>query len=259
MREQVIPEDVTSDRLLGGRVVLQQPLAGFRAAIDPVLLAAAVPASDGESVLDVGCGSGAAALCMAARVDGAQVTGIDADRALVRLAASNAEAGGFGSRARFYLGELTAPPIRLSPASFDHVMANPPFVQEGNGRPSPHPARARATVEGEAKLSHWLDFSLKMVRIGGTVTVIQRADRLAELLAHLSGRLGALVIFPLWPKQNRAAKRVIVAGRKGSNAPLSILPGLVLHEADGRYTTRAHAILREAAALSLTVVSEDNE
>ena len=245
-----MPDALTDDRLLGGRVRLRQPTSGFRASIDPVLLAAAVPAGDGEAVLDVGSGTGAASLCLAVRLAGASVTGIDADRTLVRLATDNAEATGVGARARFYLGDIAAPPIRLSPGSFDHVMANPPFAPQGSGRAPRDPGRAEAMVEGGVPLSGWLSFCVKMVKSGGTVTVIQRADRLAEVLEGLSGRLGGLTVVPLWPGAGKPAKRVIVAGRKGSAAPLTLAPGLVLHRPDGSYTAEAEAILREGAPLN---------
>jgi tRNA1(Val) A37 N6-methylase TrmN6 len=244
-------EPLTDDRLLDGRVHLRQPAEGFRASIDAVLLAAAVQAAEGDSVLDVGSGTGAAALCLAARVEGAQVTGIESDRTLVRLAGDNAEASGLSARARFYLGDLVAPPIRLSPASFDHVMANPPFAPAGSGRAPNHPGRAQAMVEGQVTLAGWLDFCLRMVKQGGTVTVIQRADRLDEVLARLSGRLGALVVLPLWPHAGEPAKRVVIGGRKGSGAPLTLLPGLVLHRADGGYTPAAETVLRGGGALEL--------
>jgi tRNA1(Val) A37 N6-methylase TrmN6 len=246
-----MPDDVTEDRLLGGRVHLRQPADGFRAAIDPVLLAAAVPAEAGDAALDVGCGVGSAALCLAVRVPGLQVTGIDADRTLVRLAADNAEATGVADRVRFYLGDLAVPPVRLSPASFDHVMANPPFAPAGSGRPPADAARARATVEGHVRLAQWLDFCLKMVRSGGTVTIVQRADRLDELLAGLCGRLGGICVLPLWPHDGTPAKRVLVSGRKASAAPLTLLPGLVLHKPDGGYTHEAEAVLRRGEALAL--------
>ena len=244
-------EPLTDDRLLDGRVHLRQPAEGFRASIDAVLLAAAVPAAESETVLDVGCGTGAAALCLAARVEGVQVTGIESDRALVRLAGDNAEASGLASRTRFYLGDLAAPPIRLSPASFDHVMANPPFAPAGSGRAPRHPGRAQAMVEGQVTLSGWLDFCLRMVRQDGSVTVIQRADRLDEVLARLSGRLGALVVLPLWPHAGEPAKRVVVTGRKGSGVPLTLLPGLVLHRPEGGYMPAAETVLRGGAALDL--------
>lgn len=244
-------EPLTDDRLLDGRVHLRQPAHGFRASIDAVLLAAAVSAKAGEAVLDVGSGTGAAALCLAARLEGVQVTGIEADRALVRLASDNAQASGVAARARFYLGDLAAPPIRLSPGSFDHVMANPPFTPASRGRSPRHPGRVQAMVEGPATLSGWLDFCVRMVRQGGTVTIIQRADRLDEVLAGLTGRLGALFVLPLWPHAGDVAKRVIVGGRKGSGAPLTLLPGLVLHRPDGSYTQAAEQLLRRGEALKL--------
>lgn len=244
-------DEVTDDRLLGGRVRLRQPAAGFRASIDAVLLAAAVPAQDGEAVLDVGAGTGAAALCLASRVADAMVTGIESDRALVRLASDNAEATGVGSRVRFYLGDVAAPPIRLSPASFDHVMANPPFAPQGSGRTPRDPGRAQAMVEGLVPLAGWLEFCVKMVKSGGTVTVIQRADRLAEVLGGFSRRLGGLMVVPLWPGAGKPAKRVIIAGCKGSAAPLTLAPGLTLHRPDGGYTAEAEAILRDAEPLEL--------
>ena len=244
-------EPLTDDRLLDGRVHLRQPAEGFRTSIDAVLLAASVPAAEGDTVLDVGCGTGAASLCLTARVKGVQVTGIESDRALVRLAADNAEESGLAARTRFYLGDLAAPPIRLSPASFDHVMANPPFATAGSGRPPRHPGRAQAMVEGQVPLSGWLDFCLRMVRQGGTVTLIQRAARLDEVLAGLTGRLGALVVLPLWPHVGEPAKRVVIGGRKDSGAPLRLLSGLVLHRSDGGYTPEAESVLRRGEALDL--------
>lgn len=246
-----MPDEVTDDRLLGGRVRLRQPAAGFRASIDTVLLAAAVPAQDGDLVLDVGAGTGAAALCLASRVSEAVVTGIEADRTLVRLATDNAEANGFGARVRFYLGDVGNPPIRLSPASFDHVMVNPPFAPQGSGRTPRDPGRAQAMVEGGVPLAGWLDFCMRMVKSGGTVTVIQRADRLAEVLQSLCQRLGGLTVAPLWPGEGKPAKRVIIAGIKGSAAPLMLAPGLTLHQPDGGYTREAEAILRGCGPFDL--------
>lgn len=242
---------VTEDRLLGGRVRLRQPAEGARVAIDPIFLAAAVPAVAQQQILDAGCGTGAAMLCLAARVPGCRVIGIDVQRDLVRLAGDNILLNGTVDRLSVMVGDLLQPPPRLSPGSFDHVMANPPFIERGRGSPAADPAKAAATIEGDAALGDWVRFALGMVRAKGTVTFIHRADRLDALLAQLAGRAGGTVIFPLWPRAGQAAARVLVQARKQVAAPARLAAGLVLHEADGDFTAAADAVLRNGEALAL--------
>ncbi len=241
----------TEDALLGGRVRLRQPAAGYRAAIDPVLLAAAVPAGAGESVLDVGAGGGAALLCLATRVPACRVSGLERDPDAARLAAENAALNGLGARVEVIVGDLLAPPASLAPGSFDHVMANPPHLEAGRARAPREEARAAAEVEGEAGLADWIRFCLRMARRGGSVTLIHRAERLAALLAALAEGAGGIVVFPLWPGGGKPAKRVLVAARPGLAQPLRLAPGLVLHRPDGAYTDEAEAVLRGAEALTL--------
>ena len=241
----------TEDGLLGGRVRLRQPAHGPRAAIDPVFLAAAVPAEPNQQILDAGCGAGAAMLCLAARVPQCRVIGLELQRDLVRLAGDNVLLNGMADRLSVMVGDLLRPPPRLSPGMFDHVMANPPFIEQGRGSRVADPAKAAATIEGDAALGDWVRFVLGMVRAKGTVTFIHRADRIDALLGQLAGRAGGVVIFPLWPRAGQPASRVLVQARKGVAAPARLAPGLVLHEADGRFTAAADAILRAGDALQL--------
>lgn len=251
MAEPAVPLETSDDTLLGGRVVLKQPLSGYRAAIDPVFLAAAVPAGPGDLVLDVGAGVGAAALCLVRREPGSSVRGIELQRDLVRLATENVIANGLNGRVDVMVGDLLRPPPRLSPGAFAHVMANPPYLPGGAATPPPDAGKARANVEGEAQLADWVRFALTMVRPKGSVTFIHRADRLEALLGAMTGKAGDITVFPLWPGNGKAASRVILRARKGVANPTRLLPGLVLHEPDGRYTAAADAVLRDGAALFL--------
>ncbi|MDB5411405.1 MAG: methyltransferase [Rhodospirillales bacterium] len=245
------PPSYSEDRLLGGRIALRQPTTGYRVAIDPVFLAAAVPAEGTEHVLDMGCGVGAAALCLAMRVPGCRVTGIEFQRDLVHLAGDNIELNGLSLRLSVMLGDLVHLPPRLSPGAFDHVMANPPYLEAGAASAPPDASKAAANLEGAADLATWVRVALAMVRPKGTVTFVHRADRLEDLLAPLAGRAGGIVVYPLWAGAGKPARRVVVRARKHIATPTILSPGMMLHDAAGRFTPEAEAILRDAAPLVL--------
>ena len=232
-----------TDTFLDGRVKARQPEGGFRSGTDAVLLAAAVPARAGQAVLELGAGAGTASLCLAARVAGLAVTGVEIDAGLAALAQENAVASGLA--ASFAAADVFALPTALK-RDFDQVLANPPF--HGEGAVPPDPARARALMD-DGTLPQWLSIGLQRTVSGGFFTVIMRADRLAEALAAFPAR--GVNIMPLWPRMGMAAKRVILQARKGSRAPAGLLPGLALHDAEGHYTPDAEAILRDGASLAM--------
>lgn len=244
-------EALSDDCLLGGRVRLSQPAQGYRVAIDPVLLAAGVPAREGELVLDLGCGVGAASLCLLARVPGARVTGLELQPEVAALARLNAERNGRTACFSVLEGDILAPPPDMAPQTYDHVMLNPPYLVAGRTWSAEHASKATATQEGRAVLADWLDAALKMVKPRGRLVVIHRADRLSELLMHLHGRAGEARIFPFWPSAGRPAKRVLLAARKGLASPLALQAGIVLHGPDGDFTPEADAVLRDAEPLLL--------
>jgi tRNA1(Val) A37 N6-methylase TrmN6 len=243
----------TLDTLLGGRVTLHQPAVGYRVAIDPVLLAAACPAEPGESIVDLGCGVGTAALCLARRVADVRCVGIDLQAELAELADRNAQENGLADRVSFLAGDILdrSLPIYAEPA--DHVIVNPPYLKRGAATPSDNPIKAIANIEGDADLAAWVAAAAKAVRPGGTITFIHRADRLPELLALLGGRCGGIAILPLHPKAGAAAHRAIVAGRLDQRLPATLLPGVILHESDGSFSPLMQRVLRDGAPLPMTV------
>ncbi len=244
-------DGITEDALLGGRIRLRQPARGYRVAVDPVLLAAAVPAAAGETVLDAGAGTGAAALCLARRVAACRVTGLEVQPDLAVLAAGNAALNGLSDAVRIREGHVAALRSGPEPGGFDHAMTNPPYLRARESRVPPSAAKAAATVEGDTGLASWLRICAGAVRPRGTVTVIHRADRLDEIVPVLSESCGELVVFPLWPRRGADARRAIVRGAVGRGTPLRLAPGLVLHEDGGGYTPAAEAVLRHGAALAL--------
>lgn len=244
-------DQTSDDGLLDGRLRLRQPLTGYRAGSDAVFLAAAVPARPAEHVLDAGCGVGAVAACLAHRVDRVRVTGIELQPMLADLARENAARNGLGDRIAIETGDIARPPVPVAAEAFDHVACNPPFYEAGRAQAARDPGKTAAHIEGAADLAAWLRFCLAQLRPGGTLTVIHRTARLAELLAGLADRAGDVIVFPLWPGADRPAKRVLVQAIKGGRGPSLLSPGLVLHGPDGRYTPAADDILRHGASLPL--------
>ncbi len=242
-----VSETYSHDTLLGGRVQFRQPKEGYRAAIDPVLLAAAVKANAGTRVLDAGCGSGAALLCLAARLPNIDVTGLEIQSPLAALAGDNIQLNKFEARARVVVGDLAALPDIVCAYPFDIVMTNPPFAADGTV--SPKASVATAHHEGGVDLEQWVAACLKLLKPKGRLVMVHRADRLSEVMAALAKNCGDLQIYPIYPKAGHAAKRVIVDAGKERKTGDTVHGGLVLHEANGTYTPQAEGILRDSAAL----------
>jgi tRNA1(Val) A37 N6-methylase TrmN6 len=231
-----------------------QPRAGYRGGIDGVLLAATARGRPGEQVLDVGSGVGIVGLCVACRLPGVRITMVERDPGLAALARRNIERNGFGDRARLIEADVLrplgdSPELGAAAESFDHVLANPPFLVEGRGTASGHPVKARANAMQEGGLDRWVRFMAAMARPGGRVGLIHRAEALAEVLDALTGRFGGAVVLPLHPRTDEPASRVLVAAVKGSRAPLQLRQGLVLHGPGNAFRPDIAAVLRDSAAL----------
>lgn len=233
-----------TETFLDGKVSVTQPESGFRSGLDAVMLAAAVPAQAGQTALELGAGVGTASLCLLARVRDLALTGVEIDKNLTALAGDNAAANDM--RAQFVCADIFALPSELK-RDFDQVFCNPPF--HGEGQASPNEMRATALMD-QGRLEEWLRIGLQRTVSGGFFTAILRADRLNQALAALPEK--GVAVLPLWPKAGEAAKRVIVQVRKGSNAPFTLLPGLVLHQVNGAWTSEADDVLRRGNPLALT-------
>ncbi|MBU9699057.1 methyltransferase [Rhodobacteraceae bacterium HSP-20] len=244
-------EALSDDKFLMGRLRLLQPVRGYRAATDPVLLAAACPAVAGQRVLDLGCGAGAAALCLAARVPGVVLAGLEVQPEYADLARRNAARNAVAMEV--VEGDLAAMP-RVLRRGFDHVIANPPYYAAG-GSPSPVAARDRALRVG-TPISDWVAAAAQRLEPGGLLTMIFATPCLPEALAALAPKMGSAEVLPLEPRAGRAPPRVILRARKGGRAAFRLLAPFTLHAGAAHggdredYTAAANAVLRNGEDLS---------
>ena len=246
---ETTPPQIVENGLLNGRVRLRQPARGYRAGMDAALLAAAVDASPGQTVIEAGCGAGAVLMQIAARRPGAILTGIERDPAMAALAMENAALNGMEATATIRQGDVAAGFRALGRAPADWAVSNPPFFDDAKALRAPSEGKRGAWMADDG-LRAWTGFLLKAVREGGRIVVIHRADRLADLLALLGDKAGSFAVRPVHPFADEPAKRVLVHAVKTGRAPLRLLPPLVLHDREGgKHSAQAEAILRGEAAL----------
>jgi tRNA1(Val) A37 N6-methylase TrmN6 len=252
MDETAPPAEISTDAILGGRLMLRQSRHGYRAGLDAALLAAAIDAPTAARVIEAGCGAGAALLAAAARRLGARFVGVERDPAALALAQDNIAANGLENRVSAVAGDVASGFHALGFAPFDAAMANPPFFDAPGAIRGPAPARVGAYLADDG-LGAWIGFLLKAVREGGAITIIHRGDRLADILALLAPKAGSIRIRPVHPFADQPAKRVLVRAVKTGKAPLTLLPPLVLHDqTGGKHTAETEAILRGKASLAWT-------
>jgi len=248
-----IPPTLTEDGFLDGRLRILQPEKGYRAGIDAVFLAASIPCAPDDKVFEAGMGTGVAALCLAHRVPGVHITGVEIATRYAMLAEENAKRNDCGSGIKVIHADVKDTlrrDVALLPAanSFTHAFANPPYFEEGKSTPSPVALKAGAHSFSPEDLDLWIKALHGLLEPRGTATLIYRAEALPKILINFEGRFGDITVAPLFPRHGLAATRIIVQGVKGSKAPIQLLPGLVLHGEDGKFTAAAEAILRDGAA-----------
>jgi tRNA1(Val) A37 N6-methylase TrmN6 len=259
-----IPPGVTDDAVLGGRLRLLQPRRGHRFGHDAILLAAATRACSGDRIADLGAGVGTAGLAVAARVPNVQVKLVEISAALATLAALNAARNQLVDRVNAVALDVGASAADfaaagLAAASCDAVLMNPPFHDPARHKASPDGRRRIAHDLAPASLATWIGAAERLLRRGGALTTIFRADGLADLLGALTSRFGAIAVLPVHGKPEAPAIRVIVGAIKGSRAPLAVLPALVLTTEDGKPTDAAEAVLRHGAELTIFTPPQQGE
>ena len=242
------------DLLLDGRLKLLQGPTGHRAGTDAVLLAAAAGVPEGPFV-DVGAGVGTAGLILAWRHPGARGLLLEADPATADLARRNCAANGLADRVAVAEGDLfargRARPAALRPEAATLVVTNPPFFRAAAVRASPHGGRAAAHVLAGHDHGDWLAAAAALLAPKGRLVMIHRPDALDALLTACGGRLGGIALRPVLPRQGADAIRILLAGTKGSRAPLRIAAPFVLHGPDGAFTPEAEAVHRGDALVPL--------
>jgi tRNA1(Val) A37 N6-methylase TrmN6 len=238
----------THDSIYQGKLTLEQPRKAYRFGSDAMLLAASVHAYDGQKVLELGCGVGAVLLGAHSRLPTTHFTGIELQAEYAVLAKANVERNGAESLVSIVQGDVTDKALLHLLGTFEHVIANPPYYGE-NHSGAVTELRRVARQQTDNDLAEWLQAANRFLKPKGTITIIHSVEKMDELIEGLKKFCGAIRVFPLWPQAGQSCKRIIIHALKGSKTPLSIMPGLVLHESDGKLTPRADEVINHGHSL----------
>lgn len=238
--------------MLGGLVQVHQPVQGYRAGTDPVLLAASIPAHAGQSVLELGCGAAPGLCCLGVRVPGLRLRGIELQPGYADLARRNLASNRL--EGEIWHGDLSDPPAQMKAESFDHVIANPPYFEAGKRIVAEDGGREIA-LAGETPLTSWVEIGAKRLKPRGYLTIIQRAERLPELMTAMQTHLGAIELLPLVPRVGRPPRLILIRARKDGRTPFRFHAPLILHDGETHgdsetyYSPRVEKVMRDGAAL----------
>ena len=243
--------EYTEDYLFNLKVKIFQPVSGYRASTDAVMLSAMPDkVKSGDRILDVGSGTGAISLCLAHRLQqqNVRIYGFELQCDLAELSTLSAKENGFDDFLTYHNVDVRTKVIPEKANSFQHVITNPPYSEAD--MQSPNESKSLAHNFVDFNLDNWIQFCLKMLVPQGRLYMVNRAEALPQILVSLYGKAGEINIIPLCSKQNQNAKRVLVSARKGSRAPAVIRPSLTVHQDDGTYTYEAEQILRWGKCLA---------
>ncbi len=249
-------KNTSNGTLLEGKIFYKQFQKGYRTALEPILMAASIPAKKKQIIIEGGCGAGAGLMCLAYRIPLITGIGFEQHPEMVELANENFQ---LNAMSNLKAMQVTLPKLPKRPFTFlpngqehvDHVFANPPWHQH-NSCPSPDPEKNLAKKLPRGLLAEWIYALSRPLRQGGTLTLALSASLYSEASALMyQYKLGSVILFPLWPKLNRPPRIILLQGRMGSTGGSQIAPGLILHNDNGEFTHETNRILRQGKKLTL--------
>lgn len=244
-------DDYTQDYLLNKKITIFQPLKGYRASTDAVMLAAIVSNANRAKILDVGSGTGAVSLCLAERFkkQNIQIDGLEIQPELAELSNLSAKTNGF-EFLKFHNRDISRKETakEFIPCSYDIVISNPPYSE--HDMPSPNFSKSIAHNLGPFNFEKWLDFCLKMTKPFGRIYMVNRVEALPKICAFMQGKAGGMLILPAYSKKDQSAKRIIISMQKDSKSPCVISAPFFVHTNTGEYTQQAEEILRNGKSFA---------
>ena len=234
-------KNLTVDKILRGKISIIQFKKGFRYGFEAVFLAAFVNGylkkikKKNFLLADVGSGVGTISLIIAYNNDNINITAIENNKSLLKIACENIKKNNFQKKINVIKADILNINRNLT-NRFDFVVTNPPFyVDQQKQSDNELDNYAKRIINYES----WIEGSLKILKDKGVIFLIIPTGLLENSLVNLGKKAGSFKIFPIWPDNKRSSKRLILMAKKGGSSPTELMSGLKLFNNQGKITKKA--------------------
>ncbi|HXY54460.1 MAG TPA: methyltransferase [Nitrospirota bacterium] len=225
-----------------GVVTIVQHKKGHRFTLDSLLLADFCRIKPRGRILEPGAGTGIISILLARKFPKALFVADEVEPSSYSLLCDNIERNGLLDRILPVNRDVKYLGRSIMPEAFDAIVANPPYIRSGTGRKSPSPERQMARQDLTASLHFWLNLQ-SLLKNKGRYFIVYHAGRLAELVALMRMRnIEPKRMRLVHPRADKPASLVLIEAVKSAGIGLDVLPPLVVHQTDGKYTEEMHRI-----------------
>ena len=220
------------DLELGGLMLIQKH-GGYKFSTDSVLLSSFAKIKSNDVYVDLCSGSGVVAILVTFKCGLKNAYAVEIQPRLSDMAERSAK---FNNLPITVLNEDLRQVFKtLGHESVDAITVNPPYNQAGVT--SETDEIAKATHEICVNLREICEASAKLLKFGGKIFMVHRADRLAEIMFELkSASLEPKRLRVVYPKQGKEPNLVLIEAKKGAKPGLKIESPLILNNDDGTET-----------------------
>jgi tRNA1Val (adenine37-N6)-methyltransferase len=216
---------------------LIQKKDGFCFGVDAVLLANFADIKKGDRVIDLGTGTGIISVLLAGKTEAEKVTGLEIQPQVAEMAERSIKLNNLESRVNIVCGDIKNTVQHFGASSFDAVVTNPPYMNNGGGLVNPTDSLAIARHEIMCTLEDVIKASSKLLKPGGRFAMVHRPDRLVDIifLMRTCGIEPKFIRF-VHPSPYKKANILLIKGTRGGKPQLKMMEPLYVYDEKGDFS-----------------------
>lgn len=239
----LVYDDETLEDLQLNNLYIIQKKESFRFGMDAVLLAGFAKARPGDTIVDLGTGTGIMAILMSAKTMADKIIGLEIQPDIADMARRSVEGNGLSSRVSIEVLDIKDAARHLPAGGIDVVVTNPPYTKWGGGLVNPDESRAISRHEILCTLEDVVKTASSLLRCHGEFYMVHRPDRLCDIMVEMrNNQLEPKELRMVCPRAGDAPSLLLIKGIRRGNSGMKLLAPLYIYDADGNYTSEVRSI-----------------